>query len=211
MDVRRPEPGGALNRGEPTVPRPAATVILVRGGDRLEVMLVRRNPAARFMGGVWVFPGGAAEPGEGDGEPAMRAAAARELREEAGIALERDAELIPFARWITPREMLVRFDTWFFVALAPADMRPRVDGAEIVDLRWYEPAAALAAAERDEIRLVFPTIRQLTHLSGYPTADAVIASAREREIAVVEPRVIETPDGPRVVLPDEAGYDERAG
>ena len=36
------------------------------------------------MGGVWVFPGGAVDADDGDGEDAQRAAAIRELREEAG-------------------------------------------------------------------------------------------------------------------------------
>ena len=50
-------------------------MILLRGGaDALEVLLVQRNPAARFMGGAWVFPGGAVDPGEGlgDGRPSLR-------------------------------------------------------------------------------------------------------------------------------------------
>ena len=59
MKIDRPEPGAELSDGEATIPRPAATVILLRGGaESLEVLLVRRNPQARFMGGAWVFPGG---------------------------------------------------------------------------------------------------------------------------------------------------------
>ena len=52
------------------------------------MLLVQRTPKARFMGGVWVFPGGAVDAGEGDGDDAHRAAALRELQEEAAIALE---------------------------------------------------------------------------------------------------------------------------
>src|ERR687888_286592 len=60
VEVDRPGPGEELNTGAPTEPRPAATVIVLRGGSaRLEALLVQRNPAARFMGGAWVFPGGA--------------------------------------------------------------------------------------------------------------------------------------------------------
>ena len=56
------EPGAELNAGEPVEPRQAATVIVLRGGaDTLEVLLAKRNPAQRFMGGAWVFPGGAVE------------------------------------------------------------------------------------------------------------------------------------------------------
>ena len=62
------------------MPRQAATVILLRGGEAaLEVLLVQRNPAQRFMGGAWVFPGGAVDAGEGSGEDSHRAAAVREL------------------------------------------------------------------------------------------------------------------------------------
>src|SRR5437588_4221342 len=101
MEIDRPAPGEELNLGQETVPRPAATVMLLRGGaETLEVLLVRRNPQARFMGGAWVFPGGAVDRGEGAGDTALRAAALRELSEETGITLAGPPELVPFARWI---------------------------------------------------------------------------------------------------------------
>src|SRR3954454_4853139 len=101
--------------GAVTVPRPAASVIVVRGGaESLEVLLVQRTPNARFMGGVWVFPGGGVDGGEDE-----RAAAVRELREEAAIALDDATGLVPFSRWITPAEVKVRFDTFFFVTALP--------------------------------------------------------------------------------------------
>ena len=59
MSRDRLEPGARLNTGPPVVPRLAATVIVMRGGaETLEVLLAKRTPVARFMGGVWVFPGG---------------------------------------------------------------------------------------------------------------------------------------------------------
>ena len=67
-------PGEEYNPGPATTPRQAATVILMRGGDALEVLLVRRSPQARFMGGVWVFPGGAVDAAEGEGDDAHREA-----------------------------------------------------------------------------------------------------------------------------------------
>src|SRR3954464_6837370 len=117
MEVDRPGPGEELNTSGPAVtPRQAATVILLRGGaDTLEVLLVRRTPAARFMGGVWVFPGGAVDTTEGEGDEAHRIAAVRELQEEAGIALEDPAALVKFSRWITPPQVRIRFDTHFFL------------------------------------------------------------------------------------------------
>ena len=212
MDIERPEPGVALNPDptRPAVARPAATVILVRGGDaRLEVLLVRRSLASRVMAGVWVFPGGSVDPDDGDGEPGVRAAAARELGEEVGIELDADTELVAFARWITPRALLIRFDTWFFVAAAPADAAPRVDGAEIVDFRWIAPAEALDAAGRDELALVFPTIKQLQRLARFTSADELLAVIDGAAVTTIEPRVIEADGKVRIVLPGEPDYDHR--
>jgi 8-oxo-dGTP pyrophosphatase MutT (NUDIX family) len=56
------------------VVRPAATVMLVRdapapdGGSRLEVLMVRRNLRSDFVGGAYVFPGGAVDPLDGGAE-----------------------------------------------------------------------------------------------------------------------------------------------
>src|ERR1700752_5398845 len=123
--------GEDYNPGPPTTPRQAASVILLRGGsERLEVLLVRRTPKARFMGGVWVFPGGAVDAGEGDGDAAHRAAAVRELHEEAQITLDDTDALVKFSRWITPSQVAIRFDTHFFLAPSPDGQEPSVDGEE---------------------------------------------------------------------------------
>lgn len=207
MSVDRPAPGEELNTGQQTVPRPAATVILLRGGDALELLLVRRNPEARFMGGAWVFPGGAVDRAEGAGEAAVRAAAVREVAEEAGIRLPDPEALVPFSRWITPAEVKIRFDTWFFLAPLPAGAEPRVDGNEIVDFRWYAPAEALAAHRDGELFLVFPTIKHLEQLSGFGSAEALLEHARSRKITPVQPRVLVSGETARVVLPGEPGYE----
>ena len=209
MEIGRPAPGEALNTGEETVPRPAATVILLRGGaDALEVLLVQRNPDARFMGGAWVFPGGAVDRDEGQGDPALRAAAIRELEEEASITIDDPAELVAFSRWITPAEVKIRFDTWFFLAPEPAGAEARPDGSEVVDARWYAPAAALDARRRGELFLVFPTMKHLEQLSAFASADELLAHARGREIHPVQPRVLRQGETARIVLPGEPGYSD---
>ena len=193
--------------GEPATPRQSASLVLLRDGERdPELLLVRRNPAARFMGGFWVFPGGAVDPGEDH-----RTAAVRELAEEAGIANVEPEALVAYSRWITPERIAIRFDTRFFLARAPAGARPRVDGEECVDVRWISPRAALTAYARDELALVFPTLRHLEELAAFRSVDALLEHARGREIVAVLPRVVGAAgDGeePRVVLPGEPGYDE---
>lgn len=202
------EPGAELNLGEPTVPRRAATVMLLRGGhERLELLLVQRNPAARFMGGAWVFPGGSVGPEEGEGQAGLRRAAVRELKEEAGIVLPADSDLVAFARWITPAQLQIRFDTWFYLARAPEGAEPRIDGAEVVDFRWLSPAQALAAGEARELAVVFPTVKQLEQLAGFASAEELIEYARGREVLPVEPRVTGEGETARIVLPGEPGYE----
>ena len=207
MGSDRPGPGEELNLGERTEPRPAGTVIVLRGGSSsLEVLLVQRNPNARFMGGAWVFPGGAVDRNEGHGDGALRAAAIRELEEEAGISVSDPASLVAFSRWITPAQVKIRFDTWFFLAPLPDGAVARVDGSEVVDARWYTPTAALQARTRGELFLVFPTIKHLEQLSAFESADALLAHAHGREVLPVEPRVIGQGETARIVLPGEPGY-----
>jgi 8-oxo-dGTP pyrophosphatase MutT (NUDIX family) len=208
VDTPRPAPGEELNTGPETVPRVAATVILMRGGATgLEVLLAQRNPRARFMGGAWVFPGGAVSASDGEGEAGRRAAAVRELSEETGVTIDDPAALVAFSRWITPAVVKIRYDTWFFLAMAPDDAQPQIDGHEMVDARWFTPAQALAAARSGEIMLVFPTIKHLEQLSTFPSAHALIEHARTRAVAPVQPRVVGTGETARIVLPGEPGYD----
>ncbi len=90
-------------------PRDAASLILLRGaGATLEVLVGRRPLAARFMPGVYVFPGGAIDPPDrrpwmvetetGSLAPRLARAARAALREtweEVGVLVGRPAEATP--------------------------------------------------------------------------------------------------------------------
>jgi 8-oxo-dGTP pyrophosphatase MutT (NUDIX family) len=205
MRVDRPHPGEELNEGEVTEPRQAASIIVLRDSpEGPEVLLVQRNPSQRFMGGAWVFPGGAVHDADAD----HAAAAVRELREEAGMALPKDAEVVSWSRWITPEEVKVRFDTWFFVAEAPPGAEATVDGSECVDARWLRPVSALEAHARDELMLVFPTIKHLEALAQAESVADALHKARTREVVPVQPKVLIRDQKPVLVLPGEPGYDD---
>lgn len=225
-----PDAAGALDPLDPgfapAPARAAATILLLRRGGKhaqreLEVLMVQRNPGARFMPGVWVFPGGGVEADElvagvagaetdlGADELAHRAAAIRELAEEAAIELPPDAELFLWSRWITPEPVPIRFDTRFYLSLAPAHSPPRADGTETVDAAWMNPARALERGRSGEIELVFPTIKQLESLLPYATADEAMAAARELEVEPIMPTVVPDPEseeGWRLLLPGDEGY-----
>jgi 8-oxo-dGTP pyrophosphatase MutT (NUDIX family) len=204
MRIDRPPPGEELNSGEATEPRASASLILLRDGDAgPEVLLVQRNPEQRFMGGAWVFPGGATSPDDHD----ERATAIRELDEEAGIELAERHELVRFSRWITPAQVKVRFDTHFFVAEAPEDADPTVDGSECVGWRWLRPRQALDLHRDDELMLVFPTIKHLELLARFGSVSEALETARASRVLPVEPRVLVEGGVAHVVLPGEPGYE----
>jgi 8-oxo-dGTP pyrophosphatase MutT (NUDIX family) len=191
--------------GEVAEARQAASLILLRDTDEgPEVLLVKRNPEQRFMGGAWVFPGGAVH--EGDGGHA--GTALRELEEEAGIRLANPAELVQFSRWITPEQVKVRFDTWFFLAAAPPGAEARPDGSECVEARWLRPSVALEDYARGRMMLVFPTIKHLEQLAGFSSVAEALETARRREVEAVQPRVVVRDGIGEVLLPGEPGYDD---
>ena len=211
MEERRRGPAELPNFGPPSTPRPAASVVLLRRGGKhaqraLEVLMLRRSEEAKFMPGVWVFPGGSVDAADGAEEAGLRACAVRELAEEAGIELPAEEELVPFTRWITPELIATRFDAWFFLALAPAHTPPKPDGVETTEARWFEPAAALEAHGAGEIVLSFPTQRQLGWLAEFSTSDEALAAYRERTVEPILPVVVGNEAEPRVVLPGEPGY-----
>jgi 8-oxo-dGTP pyrophosphatase MutT (NUDIX family) len=211
VDERRRGPAEAPNLGEPAVARPAASVVLLRRGGKhadraLEVLLLKRTESAKFMPGVWVFPGGAVDPGDGAEEAGYRACAVRELEEEAGIALAAEEELVLFSRWITPEVISRRFDAWFFLALAPAHTPPKPDGVETTEAEWFEPARALEAQAAGELALAFPTVRQLESLLPFKTSDEALAAHRDRAVEPILPKVIGTREEHRVVLPGDPDY-----
>ena len=211
MVERHRGPAEAPNLGTPSVPRPAASIVLLRRGGKhgdreLEVLLLKRSGDAKFMPNVWVFPGGAVEPADGEAEAGHRACAVRELAEEAAIELPADEELVLFSRWITPAVISRRFDAWFFLALAPAHTPPKPDGVETTEAAWFKPAAALEAQEKGEIVLAFPTLSQLQSLLAYRTSDEALAAHRDRPVEAILPVVVGDREDHRVVLPGDPDY-----
>ena len=207
----RPIPRASLatEGQEPVEPRPAATVILLRAGPghgALEVLLVERNRAQRFMGGMWVFPGGAVDTDEGEGDTAQRVAGVREVWEEVGVRLADPTALVRYSRWITPAEISIRFDTHFFLARLPAGAEPHADGEECVDLAWFTPGGALTMHERGELPMVFPTIKHLEQLAPFATPAALLDWATGRAVVPVQPQIVGSGEQARLVLPGEPGY-----
>ena len=104
--------------------------------------------------------------------------------------------------------MKIRFDTWFFVARAPEGAEAKPDDEECVDARWLRPAAALDEFRRDELTLVFPTIKHLEQLARFESVADAMETARARDVRPVQPRVVLDGDAARVLMPGEPGYED---
>jgi hypothetical protein len=97
----------------------------------------------------------------------------------------------------------IRFDTRFYLALAPAHSPPEPDGSETVDAGWFGPQDALDMHHNGELPLVFPTIKHLESLVDFANAQEALEAARRRVVKPVEPRVEGEGEDRRIVLPDE--------
>ncbi|WP_242115982.1 NUDIX domain-containing protein [Sphingomonas lacusdianchii] len=167
----------------------------------------------------------------GDDDLAPRLAAIRETIEEAGIAIGIDGDiesmrralaggaplaelspvdptpLVPYARW-RPDHVPVRvFDTHFFLAHLPETApEARVDATENSRVLWTTAADALAAADRGEATLLFPTRRVLERLAEHGDSNAAFAAAARWPVRTITPWVETRGDGEWICIPDDLGY-----
>ena len=272
--------------------RTAATIILARDTiSGVEVFMMKRNLNAAFVGGAYVFPGGAVDEADRqaghaahprkagiedspirradalDDEQASRIlnmergglsywyAAIRECFEEAGVLLACDdrGELVDldghesaseiselrnkvasgklhledlcerfglhlamdriayFSHWVTPPNNIRRFNTRFFIAVAPPSQTPSHDNHETVDHVWINPSRALEMGRRGELQLIFPTRKTLEQIAPFGTAAALLDYARRlrAEPAVQShERLAFGRAGPRTLGPGDYAYAE---
>lgn len=115
--------------------------------------------------------------------------------------------LTPFARWVTPAIMPKRFDTWFYVAVAPPEQLAEADGWETVDAEWIAPGEALRLAAEGARKIIFPTRMNLKRLAESASSAESMTAAATRPLVVVEPKATRRDDGETVLLltPDQ-GY-----
>jgi len=204
------------------VPRPAATLILLRdGASGPEVLMLQRTQSAVFLGGAYVFPGGSLDESDADPRILKRirgeakippapywVAAVRECFEEAGILLGVNAkraeslmhyrkrpfvellenenihvpahEMAYYGHWITAPGRPRRFDTRFFLAVAPEGQAGSHDAVETVHDVWITPHEALERGARNEIELVPATQTTLQDLKSFKTAREAFDAVRAR-------------------------------
>jgi 8-oxo-dGTP pyrophosphatase MutT (NUDIX family) len=193
-------------------PRPAATVVLLRDGDTgPETLLLKRNKALAFAGGLWVFPGGALDPEDwaaaaNDEFEAARIACAREAQEEAGLLVDSDT-MVQISHWTTPEAEKKRFYTWIFLSMTDGVEAVEIDGSEIHDHQWVNVREAVAQHEAGELGLLPPTIMTLRALVGYLSAQDAMHGIAARNAPHILPVFARAEDVVAVLFPGDAGYE----
>lgn len=125
--------------------------------------------------------------------------------EDLQLAVER---LTYFGHWITPVNAPRRYDTRFFVGVAPEGQEALPDNVEAIHHVWVRPRDAIERYRSGEYKMRTPTIRTLEKISPFDTADDLIEALRaQRAIPAMLPRI--GPKGERL-LPGDPGYDDIA-
>ena len=169
-------------------------------------------------------------------DAAARIAAVRETIEEAGIAVGIDADvevlrraladgmafgpvldahglsldldaLVPFARWCPNFKETRTFDTHFYLARVEADhVEARVDATENVHLFWATATDVLRRADTGELKIIFPTRRNLERLAMLTSFEAASKHAAAYPIDTITPWIEEREGMQRLCIPDGLGY-----
>lgn len=148
---------------------------------------------------------------------AQKAAAARAMLEERnelapvlnafGWSLDL-SQITPFARWFPKNERIPRvYDTRFYLAnLGTGEVDVSIDNSENTRLFWTTAQGAIDMAERGEIKLIFPTRRNLERLALFASYEEARAQAEAIPVRTICPQ-IETKDGkPMLTIMEDAGY-----
>ncbi len=168
--------------------RPAATILLVRDEPEFQVLMVKRHHQIDFASGALVFPGGKTHQGDHDpawaihaagweaapaDERALRVAAIREVYEEAGVLLARNAAggIFHGDERLGPAREAVAKDERAFIDLV-AELGVRVDLTALTAFaRWITPAMMHKRFDT-WFYLARANSEQLAVCDGWETVDA---------------------------------------
>ena len=152
----------------------------------------------------------------GDITAASAAAARAMLGETGALAPVLDAfgwrldlaQITPFARWFPKNENIARvYDTRFYLAdLGTGDVDVSIDHAENTHLFWTTAQGALDAAARGEIKLIFPTRRNLERLALFASFAEAKAQAEAIPVRTIMPQIVEQGGKTWLTILADAGY-----
>ena len=152
--------------------------------------------------------------GDINGDKAAEARAMLEEKNELAPVLEAFEwsldldQIIPFARWYPKNENIPRvYDTRFYLAnLGTGAVDVSTDNSENTRLFWVSAQGALDMAETGEIKLIFPTRRNLERLALFASFEEARAQAEAIPVKTIVPQVDTSGPEPMLTIMEDAGY-----
>ncbi|AOL22899.1 NUDIX domain-containing protein [Erythrobacter litoralis] len=137
----------------------------------------------------------------------MREGALAPVLDAFGWSLDLD-QITPFARWFPKNEKIVRaYDTRFYLAdLGTGAVDVSIDQAENTHLFWTSAQGALEAAEAGEIKIIFPTRRNLERLALFASFAEARAQAEAIPVRTIMPRIEQRGGRTMLTILEDAGY-----
>lgn len=117
-------------------------------------------------------------------------------------------QIIPFARWYPKNENIPRvYDTRFYLAnLGTGDVDVSTDEAENTRLFWVSAQGAIDMAARGEIKLIFPTRRNLERLALFASFEEAREQAEAIPVKTIIPKIDTSGPQPMLTIMQDAGY-----
>lgn len=149
-----------------------------------------------------------------DGSKAATARAMLEKKNELAPVLEEFgwsldfSQIVPFARWFPKNERIPRvYDTRFYLAdLGTGKVEVSADNSENTRLFWVSAQGALEMAEAGDIKLIFPTRRNLERLALFASFEEARAQAEAIPVRTIIPQINTSGDKPMLTIMEDAGY-----
>ena len=118
------------------------------------------------------------------------------------------AQLTPFARWYPKNERIPRvYDTRFYLAdLGTGAVEIEADLSENTHLFWISAQGALDAADRGEIKVIFPTRRNLERLALFDSFAAAKEQAMRIPVRTITPQMGEREGKTWLEIGEDLGY-----
>ncbi|HBC57248.1 MAG TPA: NUDIX hydrolase [Gammaproteobacteria bacterium] len=128
-------------------------------------------------------------------------------QEQLTLALDK---IYYFSHWITPEGAPKRYDTRFFLAVAPPQQIGHHDQHETVDHRWIQPQQALHECEQGKFTMIFPTIKNLQEIAQYDTTETLIEAVKAKSsFPAILPKLVRGEDGQvQLLIPGDTGYPQ---
>ena len=140
-----------------------------------------------------------------------RALSMTSLLDRRGLVLRTDL-LGVWSGWLTPVFEPRRYRTWFFVAELPQGQRTRDVSSESDEAAWLGAGAACDRVDEGELMMLPPTYITCLEVAEHATPADVVAAARDREVTMFTPEVVEKDGEPVFTTPDwAASLLERRG